>query len=92
MHSFSSPKIDGEVLSDAYHRAFYSTDASIYQIQPRGVVLPKTADDVVQLTKLAAEAGVPLIPRGSGTSLSGQVLGDAFVVDFSKYMKPRAGD
>ncbi len=78
--------IAGEALFDPYHCALYSTDASLYQIRPLGVVLPKSADDVLQVTRLAAEAGVPLIPRGAGTSLSGQSIGPGLVLDFSKYM------
>lgn len=78
--------IAGEVHFDTYQRALYASDASLYQIQPLGVVLPRTADDVRIATQLAAEAGVPLIPRGSGTSLSGQAIGQGIVLDFSKYM------
>ena len=64
----------------------YSTDASNYQIEPVGVVLPKTADDVVAAIELAASHGVPVLPRGGGSSLAGQAVGAALVIDTSKYL------
>src|SRR5688572_7622148 len=79
-------ELAGEAHFDAYQRALYASDASLYQIQPLGVVLPRSAEDVRITTRRAAEAGVPLIPRGSGTSLSGQAIGAGIVLDFSKYM------
>ncbi len=78
--------VAGEVISDPYHCSLYSTDASLYQIQPRGVLLPKSAQDVTAAVGWAAEHGVPLVPRGGGTSLSGQSVGAGLVIDFSKYM------
>jgi FAD/FMN-containing dehydrogenase len=79
-------EVAGEVHFDGYQRALYSSDASLYQIQPVGVVVPRTANDVAIVTQAAAEVGVPLVPRGSGTSLSGQSIGPGIVLDFSKYM------
>ena len=61
-------ELRGDVLFDAFSRGRYSTDASIYQIDPVGVVVPRTADDALTALTLAAEAGVPLLPRGAGTS------------------------
>ena len=78
--------IEGEVRFDRYSRLLYSTDASIYQIEPIGVVIPKHRDDVEQAVKIAAREGVPILPRGGGTSLAGQAVGEALVIDFSKYM------
>ena len=78
--------IEGEVRFDHYTRLLYSTDASIYQIEPLGVVIPKHRDDVEQTVRLAAKAGVPVLPRGGGTSLAGQAVGEAVVMDLSKYM------
>ena len=71
---------------DDYQRALYSTDASLYRIDPVGVVVPRTRQDVVRTVQIAAEFGVPLVPRGSGTSLSGQSIGAGLVLDFSKYL------
>jgi FAD/FMN-containing dehydrogenase/Fe-S oxidoreductase len=78
--------IRGEVRFDAASRLLYSTDASLYQILPVGVVLPRDADDVAVATRLAAEHGVPVLPRGGGTALAGQTVGPALVLDFGKYM------
>ena len=79
-------ELRGEVLFDAFSRGRYSTDASIYQIEPIGVVVPRTADEAVTALTLAAEAGVPVLPRGAGTSQCGQTVGAALVVDNSKYV------
>ena len=78
--------IEGEVRFDRYSRLLYSTDASIYQIDPIGVVIPKHRDDVERTLKIAAREGVPVLPRGGGTSLAGQAVGEALVIDCSKYM------
>ena len=78
--------IDGEVRFDGYTRMLYSTDASLHQIQPIGVVIPKTVDDVQATVEIASRRKVPLLPRGGGSSLAGQAVGAAIVLDFSKYM------
>ena len=67
-------------------RGLYATDASLYQIEPLGVVVPRTAEDVVATVSIAAEEHVPIVPRGAATSLSGQTIGPAIVIDFSKYL------
>jgi FAD/FMN-containing dehydrogenase/Fe-S oxidoreductase len=76
----------GEVRFDTTTRHLYSTDASIYQIEPLGVVLPKTADDLHAAVQIATEMQVPVTPRGGGTSLSGQAIGPGLVIDCSKYL------
>ncbi|HEX2092942.1 MAG TPA: FAD-linked oxidase C-terminal domain-containing protein [Longimicrobiaceae bacterium] len=76
----------GEVRFDPKSRLLYSTDASLYQILPVGVVLPRDAEDVQVAHRLAAEHGVPVLPRGGGTALAGQTVGAALVLDFGKYM------
>ena len=76
----------GEVLFDAASRGRYSTDASIYQIEPLGVVVPRDPEDVAAAFAVAREEGVPLLPRGGGTSQCGQTVGRALVLDCSKYM------
>ncbi|AGA25146.1 FAD-binding and (Fe-S)-binding domain-containing protein [Singulisphaera acidiphila] len=75
-----------EVRFDRGSRGLYSTDASLYQIEPLGVVVPRTAADVVATVRIAADEGVPIVPRGAATSLSGQTIGPAIVLDFSKYL------
>jgi FAD/FMN-containing dehydrogenase/Fe-S oxidoreductase len=79
-------RVSGEVRFDAHSRLLYSTDASLYQILPIGVVLPRDAEDVEQVVRLAAEERVPVLPRGGGTALAGQTVGPAIVLDFTKYM------
>jgi FAD/FMN-containing dehydrogenase/Fe-S oxidoreductase len=76
----------GEVLSDEASLGMYATDASFYQIKPLAVLLPKDEEDVKAATRIAREHGVNILPRGGGTSLAGQTVGQALVIDFSKYM------
>jgi FAD/FMN-containing dehydrogenase/Fe-S oxidoreductase len=78
--------IDGEVRFDTVSRALYSTDASVYQIQPLGVVIPRSPEAVVRAIALAAEHGVSITPRGGGTSQAGQSIGSGIVLDTSKYL------
>jgi FAD/FMN-containing dehydrogenase/Fe-S oxidoreductase len=79
-------RIRGEVRFDAHSRLLYSTDASLYQILPVGVVIPRDVEDVEHAVRVAAEEGVPVLPRGGGTSLAGQTVGPALMIDFAKYM------
>jgi FAD/FMN-containing dehydrogenase/Fe-S oxidoreductase len=76
----------GEIRFDAASRRLYSTDASIYQIEPLGVVIPRNTDDLAATMQVCAEMRVPIIARGGGTSLSGQSIGPGVVVDCSKYL------
>jgi FAD/FMN-containing dehydrogenase/Fe-S oxidoreductase len=76
----------GEVRFDRASRALYATDASVYQIEPRGVVVPRAADDIVAAVTIAAKHGVSITPRGGGTSQAGQAIGAGLVVDTSKYV------
>src|SRR5580692_192120 len=79
-------EVRGEVLFDAFSRGRYSTDASIYQIEPLGVVVPRSKDDVAAAIAIAREEGAPVLPRGGGTSQCGQTVGRALVLDCSKHM------
>ena len=79
-------RVSGEVRFDAYSRMLYSTDASIYQMEPVGVVIPRNAEDVRAVMEIAKENGVPVLPRAGGTSLAGQTVNHAIVIDFSKYL------
>ncbi len=76
----------GEVRFDDTAKSLYATDASLYEIPPVGVFLPRTAEDVSKAVEIAADMGVAIIPRGAATSLSGQTIGAGLVIDFSKYM------
>ena len=78
--------IDGEVRFDKISRALYSTDASVYQIEPLGVVIPKSAEAVVRAIEIAAQHGIPITPRGGGTSQTGQSIGAGLVLDTSKHL------
>ena len=80
-------EVEGEVRFDLVSRLLYSTDASIYQILPVGVVLPRSEEDVVATVEIARRRRVPVLPRGGGTSLAGQTVGPAIVIDYSKYMR-----
>jgi FAD/FMN-containing dehydrogenase/Fe-S oxidoreductase len=76
----------GDVRDDAYTRHLFSTDASMYSIEPLAVVFPRDAADVAAAVAVCAERRVPLLPRGAGTSLAGQTVGRAVVIDTSRHM------
>ncbi len=78
--------ITGDVRFDAASRLLYSTDASMYQMEPVGVVIPRDGDDVQAALELARKHGVAFLSRGGGTSLTGQTVNRALVLDFSRYM------
>jgi FAD/FMN-containing dehydrogenase/Fe-S oxidoreductase len=82
-----SRECEGEVLFDAFSRGRYSTDASIYQIEPIGVLVPKRASDIEAAIAIAREEGVPVLPRGGGSSQCGQAVGRALVIDTSKHFR-----
>ncbi len=79
-------EIRGEVLADPVSLGLYATDASIYQIVPLAVALPLDRKDALQAVRIAGDLGVPILPRGGGTSLSGQTIARAVVIDVSKHM------
>src|SRR5262245_25726825 len=78
-------QIEGEVRFDKVSRALYSTDASVYQIEPAGVVVVKSKQDIVKIVKLCKKYGCSLTMRGGGTSQAGQAIGEGIQVDTSKY-------
>ena len=80
-------RIEGDIRFDRYSRLLYSTDASIYQIEPVGVVVPRHKGDVQAVMELANKLEISVLPRGGGTSLAGQAVGHSIVLDFSKYMQ-----
>lgn len=79
-------RVEGEVRFDRYTCLLYATDASMYEIEPIGVVLPRHKGDVQAALEVAGRFGAPILARGGGTSLAGQTVGHAMVLDFSKYM------
>ena len=86
LEAFRDAGLDAEFRFDAMSRALYSTDASIYRIEPLGVAIPRSVDAVQRIVRLAWERGVPILPRGAGTSLAGQTVGRALVLDLSKHL------
>ncbi|MDC3026664.1 FAD-binding protein [Candidatus Pelagibacter sp.] len=78
-------KVDGKTLFDEFSRGRYSTDASVYQIKPLGVVLPKDTNDVLSLMEYSQKNSVPLLARGGGSSQCGQTVGESVVLDYSKH-------
>jgi hypothetical protein len=70
-----------------HDRMLYATDASIYQVEPIGVVVPHSVEDAKGVLAYLAAAGVPVLPRGSGTALAGQSVNEAVIVDFSQHCR-----
>jgi FAD/FMN-containing dehydrogenase/Fe-S oxidoreductase len=79
--------LKGELLFDDLSRILYGTDASIFEIEPAGVVVPRDEEDVQALVRYAGEHQLSLVPRGAGTGLAGAALGDGLIVDFSKHFR-----
>ena len=78
--------VRGEVMFDAASRGRYATDASIYQVQPVGVLVPASHEDVVAAFDVCSSLGIPVLPRGAGSSQCGQTVGAALVIDHSKHL------
>jgi FAD/FMN-containing dehydrogenase/Fe-S oxidoreductase len=78
--------VDGEVRFDQVSRALYSTDASVYQIEPAGVLIPRSRDAVMRAVTICRSHGCPITMRGGGTSQAGQAIGDGLQIDTSKYL------
>ena len=78
-------KVNGKVLFDDFSRGRYSTDASVYQIKPIGVVLPKDTNDVLKIMEYSQQNSIPLLARGGGSSQCGQTVGESIVLDYSKH-------
>src|SRR5438105_3554559 len=79
--------VKGQLLFDDLSRALYSTDASIFEVRPAGVVVPRDEEDVCALVRYAGEHQVPLVPRGAGTGMAGEALGPGLVVDLSPHFR-----
>ncbi len=80
-----SSKVDGKTLFDEFSRGRYSTDASVYQIKPIGVVLPKDTNDVLNVMEYSQKNSIPLLARGGGSSQCGQTVGESLVLDYSRH-------
>ena len=86
LSEYLKPKIQGEIKFDKLTKALYSTDASIYQIEPAGVIAPKSNEDIAIIIDAANKFNIPILSRGGGTSLAGQTVTNGIVIDFSKHM------
>jgi FAD/FMN-containing dehydrogenase/Fe-S oxidoreductase len=78
--------VDGDVRFDEFTRELYATDASAYEVTPVGVVFPRSTDDVAGVVEYCALRDIPVLPRGGGTSLAGQAVNEAVVLDFTRHM------
>ncbi|HLE57152.1 MAG TPA: FAD-binding oxidoreductase, partial [Rhodothermia bacterium] len=79
-------RVGGEVLTDRLSRFLYSTDASMYRMEPLGVLVPRSLDDVHAAVELANIWEIPILARGGGSSLAGQAVAEALVIDFTKHV------
>lgn len=79
-------RIEGELRTDDMARALYGTDASLYKIKPIAILIPKSENDVVEAVRLAARHQVPVLPRGAGSSLAGQAVGEALIIDLTTHL------
>lgn len=81
----------GDVRFDRHNRMLYATDASMYQVEPIGVVIPRNTGDIERTVRYCAENGLPILPRAGGTSLAGQTVNRAVVIDLSRYCRSLTG-
>lgn len=79
-------QISGDVRFDTYTKQLYATDASAYEVTPIGVVFPESTTDVASVVGYCSTEGIPVLPRGGGTSLAGQAVNEAVVLDFTRHM------
>src|SRR5438105_4380807 len=79
--------VQGELLFDELSCVLYSSDASLFEVEPLGVVVPRDEDDVRALVRFAGENGLALVPRGAGTGLAGEALGPGIIVDLSVHFR-----
>lgn len=86
LHDDLDRLVGGDVRFDTYSRQLYATDASAYEAVPIGVVFPRSTDDVAAVMNYCAERSIPVLPRGGGTSLAGQAVNEAVVLDFTRHM------
>lgn len=89
LHAFFAdlaPRVEGELRTDPLTRALYATDASIYQAEPHGVLIARSEADLEAAVATAAAHGVPVLARGSGSSLAGQAVNEALVIDTSRWL------
>jgi FAD/FMN-containing dehydrogenase len=77
--------VGGRVRFGRHDRMLYATDASIYQVEPLGIVAPESIADAEAAVRYCADHGLAVLPRGAGTALAGQTVGEAVIIDFSPF-------
>ncbi len=87
LHDLQSHLGPDQAVADQMTRVLYSTDASNYQVMPLAVTFPRDADDVVAVHEVARKYGAPVLPRGGGSALAGQAVGEAVIMDFTRHMR-----
>ena len=87
IHDDLRGSLEGELLFEPLDRGAYAVDASLYEIDPLGVIVPRTEDDVVSVVRYAAENRIPVHARGAGTGQAGGSVGPGLVIDFSRYLR-----
>ncbi len=87
LHDLRSAIGHDQATADRMTRVLYSTDASNYQVMPLAVTFPRAADDVVAVHEIACKYGAPVLPRGGGSALAGQAVGEAVIMDFTRHMR-----
>ena len=87
LHDLQSAIGREQAAADRMTRVLYSTDASNYQIMPLAVTYPRDVDDVVAVHEIARKFGAPVLPRGGGSALAGQAVGEAVIMDFTRHMR-----
>jgi len=78
--------VTSEVRSDEISRVLYSSDASIYQVKPYAILIPKSVEDIQTAVNLASQYSIPILPRGAGTSMAGQTVNEALVIDTTPHL------
>src|SRR4051794_10351062 len=87
VHEDLKALVRGDLLFDSLSCTLYSTDASVYQVQPLGVVVPRDEEDVQKVVRYAAEHEISVTARGAGSGLAGEALGAGIILDFSRFFR-----
>ncbi len=87
IHEDLRGNLDGDLLFEPLERAPYAIDAGLHEIDPVGVIVPRTEDDIISAVRYAGENGIPIHARGAGTGRAGGAIGPGLVIDFSRYFR-----
>lgn len=86
LHALLSKTTSSELHFDEISRAVYSIDASIYEVKPLGIAIPRNSEDLIKIVKIASQLAIPMTPRGAATGITGSCLGEGLIIDTSKYL------